>query len=171
MAQVNDDHDAAIADFEMAVELNPRCRDAMQNLAHIYAEVLGQNEEALKWMERVEATYPDYATAAASKAVLLARLSRDEEAGRCIDRALELSHSAETYYLVASAYAQMAARAPELADQAVDALRACLNQDRSWFGRVIYDVDFTPIKTNPNLNKILAACNVMVNGESANEVK
>lgn len=170
MAQLDQQEtDAAIHDLEQALALNPRSKVALQNMAHIYAEVLGQNQEAVTWISRLQEAFPKYATAPASKAVLLARLGRQEEAQQNIENALQLSRSAEVYYLVASAYAQMAAQSPELATQAVDAVRACLNLDQGWFEQLIYDKDFAPIKTDANLNKILAACNVMLHGASANQ--
>ncbi len=169
MAQLESDHDAATRDLERALALNPNSREALQQMAHIYAEVLGQNDQALVWISRLQAAYPQYAVAAASKAVLLSRLGRDEEAQQSINLALKLGQSAEIYYLVASAYAQLASRSPEMADQAVEAVRTCLNEDSGWFSQLINDGDFAPVRKNAKLNKILAACNVMLHGTDANK--
>ena len=71
---------AALADYERALELNPRYLSALQDKANVLAEDLGRTEEAIATLDRAVTLYPDYVPARAGRGVLLARLGRREAA-------------------------------------------------------------------------------------------
>src|SRR5262249_34717703 len=66
---------AALADYDQALQLNPRYRAALQNKASVLAE-LGRTEEAVDVLDKLLALYPDVVLARAGRGVLLARLGR-----------------------------------------------------------------------------------------------
>ena len=100
------DPKGARADFERALELNPRSLLALQNLAHVLADKLKDNETALVVATKVVELYPESGLAVANRAVILARLGRRNEARDEIAKARQLSAAdPEVTYQAASVFA------------------------------------------------------------------
>ena len=81
--------EAAVADYEKALSLDPRRADALNNLGNLLQE-LERHEEALAVLDRAAALSPDNASLHANRAASLLRLERPEEALDACDRALAL---------------------------------------------------------------------------------
>src|SRR5262249_54898615 len=79
-ARLGRDPKGALADFEKALELNPRSGQALQNKAHVLSEHLGRTAEAVAVLNKAVAQYPGYVHARLGRAVLLARLGKRTEA-------------------------------------------------------------------------------------------
>ncbi len=80
LARVDTDPEAALADFEKALELNPTSRAALQNKAHVLAEKLGRTADAASVLDRVIELYPDYLPARGPRGVT--RPTRETGRGR-----------------------------------------------------------------------------------------
>ena len=74
------DPQAALADYESALKLNPHYLTALQNKANVLGENLGRTEEAVATLDTLLAFYPNYVPALAGRGVLYARLGRREAA-------------------------------------------------------------------------------------------
>src|SRR5439155_284460 len=90
----------SLKDFNRALELNPRYFAALQNKAHVLAELLKRRGEALEVMNQIVKYFPDRVLARADRGVLLARLGDDKAARRDADYALTLDRSAYCRYQV-----------------------------------------------------------------------
>src|SRR5438132_10335663 len=59
------DAKGALADFNQALEINPRSVDALENKANVLSECLGRGNEAIKVLDRAVELHPDFVPARA----------------------------------------------------------------------------------------------------------
>src|SRR5262249_2971338 len=78
LARMNKDPRAGLADFDKAVRLNGRYLPAWQNKAHVYSDLLHDNQKALEAVGQALALAPDFLQARIGRGVLLARLGNRE---------------------------------------------------------------------------------------------
>jgi tetratricopeptide (TPR) repeat protein len=104
------DNDAkgALADFDEALKLNPRSRDAMQNKAVVLADYLEKPKDAIAVLDRLLEQYPDYVEARAGRGVYLARIGDGKRARQDAADCLRDEPTAYRYYQMAGLYAQLA---------------------------------------------------------------
>jgi tetratricopeptide (TPR) repeat protein len=102
---VNSDPKTALTEFRSAEEKNPRSLSALLNQAHVLVDFLKDDAGALKVLDRVAELYPEYGPARASRAILLARLGKNEDAHREADAAGKLSNDFTVIYRRACVYA------------------------------------------------------------------
>jgi tetratricopeptide (TPR) repeat protein len=98
----------ALADFDAALKLNPRSRDALQNKAVVLADLLNRPAEAAAVMDQLLEMYPAYTEATAGRGVYLARSGDGKGARRDAAACLRDEPTAYRYYQIASLYAQLA---------------------------------------------------------------
>lgn len=168
VARLRDDPNGALADYQQALELNPRSSIAMQNMASVLSERLSKPEEALNMLDRLIKLYPDYLPAHRGRAVLLARQGKRSEAHAEAKKSLELTHwqtddprqIAKTWYYVACTYALTSRLEKEDQGEAIDALTSAL---RRGFGHdyLEKDPDLAPIRNEPELRKLIDAVRAM----------
>ena len=77
---------AALADFQLAFEKNPRSLPALQNQLKVLADYLHDDKAALAVADRLLEIAPEYGPGRAIRALSLARLGRREEAHREVVR-------------------------------------------------------------------------------------
>ena len=77
---------AALADFQLAFEKNPRSLPALQNQLKVLADYLHDDKAALGVADRLLEIAPEYGPGRAIRALSLARLGRREEAHREVVR-------------------------------------------------------------------------------------
>src|SRR5204863_2680405 len=75
VARLATDLPGALADFERALECNPRSLAALQNKAHVLGRA-GRNEEAAQTLDRAVELFPDFVPSRAGRGVYHARLGR-----------------------------------------------------------------------------------------------
>jgi serine/threonine protein kinase/tetratricopeptide (TPR) repeat protein len=152
--------DAAFADFDQALKLNPTYFKALINKVYILSEVKGKQTEARKILERILKLYPDNAPAQAGLAVVLARLGERNEAHKRIDAALDRDRSGERYFQAASVFAQTARSVPADADKAIFYLRKALDVQ---FGAEFIegDRDLVPLRNNRQFKELLKQAAVL----------
>ncbi len=78
VARIRREPQGALEDFEQALELAPYCQTAMHNIAHVCAESLKRNDQAIEILGRAIESNPDDAVALAGRAVMYARAGSRE---------------------------------------------------------------------------------------------
>jgi serine/threonine protein kinase/tetratricopeptide (TPR) repeat protein len=160
VARIDEDPQGALADFNQALSLNPSSVDALQDKAHVLAEKLGRNEEAVRVLSQSVALNPDYVPARAGRGVLLARLGRRAQALDDAQESLLLDARPPNLYQVACVYALTARQHPEDRVQALQLLSSAL---RSGFGLDLVDGDrdLDPIRKEPEFRRLVQAARVL----------
>lgn len=173
VAQLAADPQAALADFEQALALNPQSRAALEDKAHVLAERLGRTKEAVEALERVIALYPEYAAAYAGRGVLLARLGRFELARRDARAALVRDASPPTMYRAACVYALASAEDPNRADDEREAFRLLSSALRAGFGMDVIEVDpdLAPLRKHPDFRQLVLAAQSLIRPSNSRETR
>jgi tetratricopeptide (TPR) repeat protein len=147
------DPKAALADFELAIQFNPRSLEGLQNKASVLADQLGQTGQALSVLDRTVEMYPWFVPARAGRGVLLARLGKRTEALRDAEECLRQDAKPATLYLVAGIYSQTSKQQPQDRDEAIYLLSTAL---RKGYGKelVAIDTDLDPIRKHPDFRRV-----------------
>ena len=119
VARLDEEPREALTDFRQALKWNPRSITALQNIAHVLAERMGDLPSAVDTLDQLIAFDPANAAALASRGVLLARLGQREASHRDAVAALEASGEPLLCYQVACIYALTSATQPEDKDRAI----------------------------------------------------
>jgi serine/threonine protein kinase/tetratricopeptide (TPR) repeat protein len=152
----------ALADFEKAAELNPNYLRAWQNQAHVLADVLDQQTQALAAQEKAVACDPNFTLARSGRAVLYARLGRRAEAHADAQAALVLSEEPLVTYQVACAYALTATKNPEDLPRAIGYFRKALRDGYRDFPLIERDPDLKAVRNLPEFRDALDAAKKLV---------
>jgi serine/threonine protein kinase/Tfp pilus assembly protein PilF len=165
-ARLNRDPQAALADFEQALRLNPRSAAGLQNKAHVLAERLGQNMEALEVLNTAIELYPDSVPVRSGRAVVLARLGQRAPALRDAQEALLRDTTPATLYQVACVYALTSRQ--DSADQlrAFELLSSALRKGYG-FDLLESDRDLDPIRGCPEFHRLVAGARALRVGRPA----
>jgi serine/threonine protein kinase/Tfp pilus assembly protein PilF len=161
MAHLPGDPQAALADLNRAFQRYPRSRRALENKAHVLAEYLQRNEDAVAVLNEALTGHPDYVRARAGRAVLLARLGRREAALRDARQALAGPPKGEILYQIAGAYALTSRDQP--ADRA-EAYRLLTEALRLGFGARLLerDPDLAPLRHEPQFRRLVEAARALL---------
>jgi serine/threonine protein kinase/lipoprotein NlpI len=141
-----DDPQGALADFEKALEINPRSLPGLVNAAHVLTRIQGKNEDGLPYLDRAVELYPDYMPARAERGIVLARLGKRTEALKDATGALRGNPTPAVVFQVAGIYALTSVGEPK--DRA-EALRLLTRALRNGYG-------FDLLETDPNLASLRA---------------
>jgi tetratricopeptide (TPR) repeat protein len=147
-ARLGPDPRGALADFDEALQLNPRSRPALSNKAHVLAERLAQLPEALAVLEQLLQLDPGDVAARASRAVLLARRGLRDEAQREAEACLARDARPATLYQLAGAYALTAQSHPDDGRRALQLLELALRQGYG-LDLIDRDPDLKPLREQP----------------------
>jgi len=154
----------ALADFDKALEINPRYLSALINKAHVLSELLGRNEDSVKVLDQTLEHYPDHVASRASRGVLLARLGKREQAQRDGVEALRRLDDPATQYQVAGIYALTAKQHPDDFRQAVKLLSGALRRGYG-FEYLDHDPDLNPIRDTAEFQRLVAAAKAIREAE------
>lgn len=162
-ARVPQDPQRAFADFEKALELNPRSRAALQDQASVLSENLGRAKESLRFFDRLVELYPDYVLARAGRGVVLARLGQRAAALRDAKEVLARDSQPAFLYQVAGIYALTSRSHPEDRGEAFRLLSAAL---RSGYGLDLLDkdTDLDPLRVEPEFHRLVEAARALRTG-------
>src|SRR5204863_9999321 len=94
-------------DFDEALRLNPRSRDALQNKAVVLAESLNRPKDAVAVMDQLLEMYPSHVEARGGRGVYLARLGDGKRARQDAADTLRDEPTSFRLYQVAGLYAQL----------------------------------------------------------------
>src|SRR5262249_16441821 len=97
----------AVADFDTALKLDPRSRDALQNKALVLADLLNRPADAAAVLDQLLEMYPAHLEATAGRGVYLARMGDGKGARRDAETCLRDEPTAFRYYQMSGLYAQL----------------------------------------------------------------
>ncbi len=155
VARLGSDPAGALADFEHALTVNPRSREAMQNKSHVLAERMGKTEAAIDVLDIAVALHPNYILARAGRGVLHARLGRRDAALADAAETLARDTRPGTLYQVAGIYALTSRDQPDDRAQALRLLAAAIRQDPKWLAVVPKDPDLDPIRNDAEFQRLM----------------
>jgi tetratricopeptide (TPR) repeat protein len=159
-ARVATDPRGALADFQKALELNPRSRAALQDQASVLSENLGRANESVPVFDRLVELYPDYVLARAGRGVVLARLGQRDAALRDAKESLARDSKPQYLYQVAGIYALSSRDNPT---DRCEALRLLASALRSGYGLDLIDkdTDLDPIRAQPEFLRLVEAARAL----------
>ncbi|MCS6866286.1 MAG: tetratricopeptide repeat protein, partial [Gemmata sp.] len=157
-----DNPQEAIADFQKALEYNPRSLPALINQAHLYADRLKDHRAAKTITGQLIERYPDLASAHASHAIVLARLGELDAAHQAIERALSLSNEANILYQAASVYALSSQNDPQYRSKALGLLREAIRKGYSNLDSLKNHPDLQSLRATPEFQTLRQAAQVLM---------
>ncbi len=161
VARLDRDPQAALADFRQALTWNDRSMAALQNIAHVLAERMGDPQSAVATLDQLIAIDPSNPAALAGRGVLLARLGQRETSHRDARSALRASSEAVLRYQVACIYALTSPAQPEDRDRAIQLLASALQADAALVEMASQDRDLLNLRDDPALQTVLSAASTI----------
>jgi serine/threonine protein kinase/predicted Zn-dependent protease len=160
LARASKEPEAALADFQDAEKLDPFYHHAMVNQAWILGEKMNRPEEAIAAVDRLLAIYPDHQNGRAGRAVLLARLGRNDEAIAEARRCLTSAPHASAYYQAACVFAIVSRTDNRHRDEGIRLVATALLRG---FGHdsLLSDHDLDPFRTDERFRKLADGVKVM----------
>jgi serine/threonine protein kinase/tetratricopeptide (TPR) repeat protein len=142
------DPPGALDDLDAALALNPESYLALHHKAGVLSDLLGRPEAAVEILNRLAGRYPDHLLTRLERGVLLARLSRRDEALADASWAMNRDRSGETDYRAACVFALTSRQTPGDRAEALRLLSSALSKG---FGRDVAatDPDLSPIRDDP----------------------
>jgi serine/threonine protein kinase/tetratricopeptide (TPR) repeat protein len=163
LARMQTDANGALADFEAALKLNPLSFPALENKAHVLAEHLGNDQEAVRVLDKAIALYPDSVLPRAGRGVHLARLGKKEAALEDARQALLRDTEPPNLYQVSGIYALTSKEDPKNRLRALELLSLALKggYGLQW---VDIDKDLDPIRNSDDFRRIVQAARALQPG-------
>jgi eukaryotic-like serine/threonine-protein kinase len=172
-AQMASDLPGALADFDQALALNPRSKDALLNKTYVLAErwptktaeeKRERTIEAIALYDRLVDFYPDLVRARSERGVLLARLGKRSAALIDAQEALNRDASPATLYQVACIYALTVKEEP---NDRIEAFRLLFLALRQGYGYDFLesDTDLIPIREFPEYKRLVAGARALRAGK------
>ena len=166
---------AALADFEAALRLEPRSMAALQNKAHVLGKYLQRTEDAVRILDEAVALYPEDVRPLAGRGILQARLGQDAKAVQDAEAALALEDLPANQYQVAGIYALVSRRDPSGAARTTAFRLLTLALKKGFGGELLaIDHDLDPIRDDPRFAQCEALTRQWIAGDpspSANPKK
>ena len=146
----------ALADFKVALAINPRSTNAYQNIATVQAQYLNQTEDAIVAMTEIISKDPSNFVAIATRGVLNARVGNRVEAHSDAKMALKINRSADALFRVAGIYALTTKIEKSDSEQALGLLNeAAFNNAKLVDSRIHKDDDLNSVKSLPEFQKLV----------------
>jgi tetratricopeptide (TPR) repeat protein len=139
---------AALADYEEALKLSPKSKDALLNKAVVLADPLKRPADAVRTMDELLKLYPTYTDARASRGVYLARLGDAKRATADATQVLKEEPTPYRLFQMAGVYAQLAKTDKTAASkqEALKLLAQALRAGFSDFAKLDRDPDLDPLR-------------------------
>ncbi len=159
-AKLSDDPQGALADFIKGEECNPRCIEALNNQAYVYAVKMKQPAEAIPVLDRLLSRFPDNMRALAYRAILKARAGKPDEAIAEARAVAKLNPPPEHLYRAACALALASEGKAEIRAECLRLLASSLS--RGWGHDLIAtDKDLDPIRDMLEFKQIAGLTKLM----------
>jgi tetratricopeptide (TPR) repeat protein len=152
--------DKALSDFESALAVNSHFLPALESKAHVLAEKLGRQDDAIAVLDRAIEYFPEQGRIRSARGVLFARLDRHEVARADAEAALRLEASPEVKYQVAGIYALLSVASPADRQHALELLVESLRQG---VGTDLLDIDkdLDPLRNEAGFQQLNEAVRVL----------
>ncbi len=161
VARLHDDPEGALADFRAALKLTPCSQSALQNVAHVLSERLGETDEAIQAMDKILSLAPNDPAALASRGVLLARAGHLERAHTDADTALKASDEPLLIYQVACIFALTSSQQTDDADRAVQLIAKALSKDPTLANIAVRDTDLASLREDMSFRRLIGAAQAL----------
>jgi tetratricopeptide (TPR) repeat protein len=150
------DPQAALADYEEALKLNPKSKDALMCKALVLGEQLKRPADAVKVMDELLKLYPMYTDARANRGVILARIGEAKRAREDVSAVLRDEPTPYRLFQMAGVYAQLS-KADRTAASKQEALKLLAQAFRSGFSQFdkLTDKDLDPIRDDPTFQSMV----------------
>jgi len=148
---------AALADYEEALKLNPKSRDALICKALVLGEQLKRPADGVRTFDELVKLYPFYTDARANRGVFLGRMGDAKRAKEDVTAVLREEPTAYRLFQMAGVYAQLS-KTDETAASKQEALRLLAQAFRSGFSqfeKVEKDTDLDPIRDDPTFQSMV----------------
>ncbi|MBO0698617.1 MAG: tetratricopeptide repeat protein, partial [Zavarzinella sp.] len=148
---------AALADYEEALKLNPKSKDALVNKAVALADHLNRPADAANALDRLLEFCPTYTDARAGRGVYLARCGDAKRATADAAQVLKEDPTPYRLFQMAGVYAQLSkADKPDANKQeALKLIAQSLRAGFSNFDKLDRDPDLDPIRDDPAFRSIV----------------
>jgi tetratricopeptide (TPR) repeat protein len=148
----------ALSDFNEALKLDARSRDALQNKAVLLADYLHKPAEAAKVMDQLLDFYPLYIEARAGRGVYRARAGDAKGAREDAAVCLREEPNAFRYYQMAGLYAQLSRRETDgkARREALRLLALALRSGFTDLNLMKKDSDLDPIRSTEDYQSLVA---------------
>jgi serine/threonine protein kinase/tetratricopeptide (TPR) repeat protein len=153
----------AAHEFAKGFERYPTSKPLLQNLIHIYGDVLNQQDLALKYSGEFVALCPNDSAAYASRAVLFARMGDIDAALGDGAKAASAQPTALTSLQLACVYSLTSVKKPATTEQAILHLRKALAVDPKLAQRALADPDLAALQGDARFKGLIAAAQVLTN--------
>ncbi len=157
IARLDANPDAALADFQQALELNPLSVLALKNVVHVTADRLQRSEEALAALDDWIEIEPKNAHALVGRAVLYARQGDRASSLRDLEAALTASQEPVIAFQAAGALALSAAKNNHDAERGLALLSQAIDCDPRLLARATSDPDIAALRKAAGFQRIFAA--------------
>ncbi len=155
-AKLDSDPKGALADFDKALERNPRYLPALVDKSHVLADILDRPADAVRVLDAAIDFHPQQTQLWAGRAVYLARLGKRTEAHRNAKKALQLSGDPATRYQVAGVYALTSKDHPEDRPEAFRLLASALQRNYG-FEYLDDDPELKPVRDSLEFKELVKA--------------
>lgn len=155
VAQLKQDANAALADFEQALMLNPVSKTALRNCVHVLADRLDRPQDAMLRINQLLSLNEKDADALASRLVLYARQGNRESAMADIQRLLRMSKEPKALFQAACSLSLTSDEVVADADKAMTLLARAVQVEPIWLYRARTDPDLKNLRqTEPYLKYV-----------------
>jgi serine/threonine protein kinase/tetratricopeptide (TPR) repeat protein len=151
--------EAALADYDKALELDPRCLSALSEKAKVLAR-LSADFAAVKCLDRAVGYYPTDTALRLERALMLMRLGRWEAAHEDAEAALARDASPETLYEAGCIFTQTARQDPRDRRRALELLSAAVRKGYRGDG-LVRDPRLYPLRGDPAFEEFLQAVHTL----------
>jgi tetratricopeptide (TPR) repeat protein len=150
------DANAALSDFEQALQLNPISPVALRNSVHVLADRLNQPREALQAVNQLLALNENDADALASRSVLYARRGDRQAAVTDLQRLLRVSKKPKALFQAACTLSLTSNEAETDAQKAMTLLARAVQAEPLWLQRARTDPDLENVRQTEGFRKLVA---------------
>ena len=154
-ARISGEPNAALADFDKALRINPRYRPALMNKAYLLGEVFSKPEQAILVLNEMLRIHPYDLNALAGRGVYNARLGRVEEATADAEECMKFCRDAQGYFHLACVYSLLAPHQPKARDEAIRLLTMALRNGMSRPEQLRTDKDLDPLRKDAEFNRLV----------------
>lgn len=154
----------ALHDFDSALRLDPRSKQALRNKVALLSQ-LNRNQEALDAISMLVTLSPNDAQALLGRGLLRSRLGDRKAALADCRLAIEIEQTAMNHYQAARIFANTSEKSPSDADQAAFHLKKSLQDAPRLLSQISRDPDLQPVLAQPRIKSLLSATAALIHSD------